>query len=128
MKKEVQYRTQFNPEYKGSPHKNETGISMTKPDLTMSIRTLMTRHTRGVGVDMVERTEYYEDDIGGEVPVITDINDIQEYKEAYKKKAEELKETVKAEKKAAEEKRLKILEDRKNQEKQQQQQQQQKEE
>lgn len=90
MTNEVKFRRQYDPSYKGSPSKIEFGPSLTEPDLNLSVKQLMERHTRGVGPYVEPKNEYYEEDIGGEIPVIRDFVDIEDYKEELKEKAKSL--------------------------------------
>lgn len=97
MTKETRFRKQFDLSYGGTPSVVEFGPSVTEPDLNLTVKELMERHTRGVGVVPEPKTEYYEDDIGDEVPVITDLTDIQDLKERNQAKVKELEKQLEKE-------------------------------
>lgn len=93
MKTEVRFRTQFNEKYKGSPYKNEYGPSLTVPDLNLTVKELMVRHTRGVGVGAIQREEHYLPE-GMEVPSIKDFTEIEDRREELKQREKEIREEI----------------------------------
>lgn len=104
MKKGQRFRTQFDPSYKGSTGIKIKGKSQTLPDLNMSVQQLMQNHTRGMEIPQA-KDEYYEEDLGGEVPSIVDLVDLEEMKEENLRKQKELENTIKKEKDEFEAKR-----------------------
>lgn len=70
-----------------------TKPSLTVPDQTLSIRTILDRHRRGVPTGTTTREGFYTGNT--EVPQIQDINDIEEFKQANKARQLDLEEVIK---------------------------------
>ena len=98
MKKEPKFRRQFDSSYNGSPHRNEPGESKTVPDLGLTVRQLMTNHTRGIGSDAINREPKYYGDL--EVPPVKDFTDLEKNRNELKEKEENLKKQIADEKEA----------------------------
>lgn len=90
MKTETKFRRQWDRSYKGRPSEIEFGKSVTVPDLNLTIKQLMERHTRGVGGNVTEREAIYLDDYGMEVPVVRDLTDLSDMKDNLKDRADAL--------------------------------------
>lgn len=98
----MEFRRNYNPEYTGTKGFITTKPSMTQPDQTLSIRTLLNNHTRGIPDDtQMQKGEYYDTDI----PNIQDLNDVAEYREKLAEEEQILKKTASKELKEAKEKR-----------------------
>jgi len=67
---------QFELLYKGHKGKEMDPNSEVHPDMTLSVRQLLARHTRGMGLPPDKEPLYF--DI--EIPNIKDITDVEEYK------------------------------------------------
>lgn len=91
MKKEVKFKTQFNPSYKGTPHKNKSGKSMTQPSMSLTVKELMERHTRGLETGVEAKEELYLED---EVPRITDLTDLVYQREALEEQQAEIEQQI----------------------------------
>lgn len=112
----VKFKRQFDTSYKGKPYQNESGKSVTKPSMTLTVRELMERHTRGLETGTLQREEIYLPD-GMEVPNITDLTDLVYQREELKQKQDELEERIRTEKenKRVERERTKQREAERNQ-------------
>lgn len=95
---------QFNRNYKGTPYQNESGVSMTQPSMTLTVKELMERHTRGLETDIRHKEEIYLEE-GEEVPRITDLTDIVYMKEELQEREEQLKKQVEDDNRKAEARR-----------------------
>lgn len=95
MKNATRFRTQFDPNYKGTKYMPEggMGISLTVPDLNLSVKQLMERHTRGIGIGVAQREEHYFED--EEVPKMTDLTDLEIRREQLKQREAEIREEIK---------------------------------
>jgi hypothetical protein len=74
--KNSRFKIQFDFGYKGNNGKTITGESETEPDLNLTVRQLLTNHTRG---DKAPYREPLYFDV--EVPNIQDITDVHAYRE-----------------------------------------------
>lgn len=74
----MKFRTQFNPDYKGTPSKVNDNISQTVPDQSISLADLLKHHSRGQMVRVPYRQGDYFDT---EIPIIDDLNTQKEVKE-----------------------------------------------
>lgn len=89
MKNEVRFRKKYDVSYRGTRYKNNYGKSQTVPDMNLSVRQLMTNHTRGV-LDVQSKEEMFYGDL--EIPVIKDLSeltDLKEQNEEQKRKIED---------------------------------------
>ncbi len=94
-------RTQFNPQqtqYNGKEMDTEVH---TVPDQTMSIRTLLDRHSRGLPLGANNKTGQYFDT---EIPKFDDILDMVDHRNNLEQKAKEYENDQKARRKAVIEK------------------------
>lgn len=89
----MKIQRQFNSKYKGTPSNIEFEKSKTVPDLNLSVRELIHRHTRGIGIKEAYKQGFYFDTI---IPQINDINDIYERKAALRKWQNELDKEVRS--------------------------------
>lgn len=78
------FRVQFDISWK-HPGVTPEGVSETVPDLTMSLGTLLERHSRGQAVPYQEPV-YFET----EVPTFNDITDVDRYYEQLKNRTQEV--------------------------------------
>lgn len=97
MTKEVKFKRQYQKDYKGVLYDNDSGKSKTQPSMSLTVRDLMERHTRGLETNEKVRDGIFLEE-GQEVPNIQDMNDIQEMKEALQEKYNEINKKVKDEK------------------------------
>lgn len=73
------FRRQFNPNYKPSKGEKTDPISLTTPDMSLTVRELLVNHSRGIGVNV---KDYGQDNyFDTEIPVFQDLNDVKEYRE-----------------------------------------------
>lgn len=82
----MKFRHQFSnpPVYTGKEMSQE---KVTTPDQTLTIRQIMTNHTRGVGVDnIVGQGEYFDT----EIPIFEDLSDVMDYKNSLDERKQEL--------------------------------------
>lgn len=91
----TKFSRQWDKSYKGYPGMENNGKDLCVPDQNISLRELMYRHTRGLPIDgnVMKNGEYY----GVEIPKITDLTDIENYRERLKVAKDELMEAIKAE-------------------------------
>ena len=92
----MKIRTQFDEARKKSKGTVFYLESKTLPDQTLSVRQLLINHTRGIPVP-TNTGQFFDE----EIPVIQDINDLQDFREKVKSKQldlEDLISQVKAEK------------------------------
>lgn len=98
----MKIRHQFNPEETLCKGKffDQTTVH-TVPDQTMSIRTLLDRHSRGLPLGAsTKQGEYFDT----EVPHFDDLTDVLKHKNKLKNKEKELVSSIKKEKKLQQEK------------------------
>lgn len=88
-------RTQFDPTYNGSQGEINNEPSETVPDLSLTVRQLLTNHSRGIHSDVAENKGEYFDQ---EIPQFYDITDRINYKNQLLERLDELNETVEEEK------------------------------
>lgn len=100
----VKFKRRYDPEYNGSPYQNESGVSMTQPSMSLTVRELMTRHTRGLETGIPPKEEIYLDE-SQEVPSHNDLVDIVEERERLNERKRELEKQLQDER--AERKRQK---------------------
>lgn len=98
----AKFKRQFDKNYKGAPYQNDPGESVTKPSMTLTVRELMDRHTRGLDPGTQQKEEMYLPE-GMEVPKVTDLTDLIYQREELKEKQKELNQKIKDERKAAKE-------------------------
>jgi hypothetical protein len=79
-------RVQFDITWNGSAGKVMDPKSETEPDLTMTLGTLLERHSRGKDVPMRDPV-YFET----QVPTFSDLTDLERYKEQLATRLEEVK-------------------------------------
>tara|TARA_B110000483_G_C18198178_1_gene543991 strand:- start:2554 stop:3030 length:477 start_codon:yes stop_codon:yes gene_type:complete len=111
-------QVQFDIEYGGTPGTNPKGKSDTVPDLNLTVRQLLQNHTRGEGSEVKVSEPIYFDQ---EIPTITDITDVEEYKEQLKDRLDQVNQfivadkekadQIKAEQKAAQNKKIQTKKD-----------------
>lgn len=92
-------RVQFDITYKGSPGKIPLGESQTEPDMTLRLGQLLERHTRGQNVPV--REPIYFDT---EIPTITDLSDVERYREQLQRRLNETNKFIEDELKEDQEK------------------------
>jgi hypothetical protein len=98
----MKFRHQFNSDYNGCKGKFlDTTTVHTVPDQTMSIRTLLDRHSRGLPLGASTRQGEYFDT---EVPHFDDLTDVVKYKKKLKAKEKALTDSLKKEQKLKQEK------------------------
>ena len=87
------FRTQFNPDYQGTPGKVYEAPSLTVPDQNLSLRQLLHNHTRGIptNVHVKDPNEGYYDTV---IPQITDLNDLADFKEQLEERERQLQKEV----------------------------------
>lgn len=102
--KKVVFYTQFTntPNYKGKKMSEELH---TIPDQTLTIRSLLDNHTRGIPLGVNQRVGEYFDT---EIPRFDDLTDMLEYKSQLMERNKELNKLIRQEKKEALEKLKKI--------------------
>lgn len=81
------YRTQFDPNYKGSQGQINTKPSKVQPDMTLTIKQLLINHTRGIPSHVQENQGHYFET---EIPQITDLTELHKYQEELKHRENEL--------------------------------------
>lgn len=87
-------KVQFDIEYGGHPGKEMDGVSMTQPDLNITVRQLLENHTRGNSGEINVRQPMYWDT---EIPTLNDLADMEAYQEHLARNMASLKENIKAE-------------------------------
>lgn len=111
----MKFKHQFDQDYKGSPAHIDFGKSMTVPDMSVSIKTILENNKRGIGTKIhLAEGQYFD----SEIPIFDDITDRQEYMHNLKSKAKEAMATANKEhlqkveerKKAEEEEELLLFE------------------
>jgi hypothetical protein len=73
----MKLRKQFTAGYEGTSGPSPDTTLMTQPDMTMSIRDLLDRHSRGLPLTTNQRTGEYFDT---EIPRFYDLTDMLKYK------------------------------------------------
>lgn len=91
----MKFRHQFSPKYVGSKGKKLDDTLITVPDLSLSVKELLQRHSRGLGLGTVEMKGEYFDEI---IPNIQDLTDAHERREALRKRFQEVDEKIRDEK------------------------------
>lgn len=99
------FRTPYSEGYMGSPGEVNSGEVMTEPDLALSVRQLLVNHSRGILTTAKVQEGIFTDDI--EIPVFTDITEIQEYREKLKQEEKRLSKIAKEEMDKAQDEKLK---------------------
>jgi hypothetical protein len=88
------FRTQFDPNYAPSTGEINLEPSQTVPDQSLSIRTLLLNHSRGIPLDVNHNEgQYFEH----EIPQINDITDLFDNRRNLHNQKAELDEVVKSE-------------------------------
>lgn len=88
-------RRQFDPNRSPSKGEINTLPSDTVPDQSLTIKQLLLNHTRGIHSDVADLGgEYFEDE---EIPIYTDLNDINEHKQKLVERSKNLKNQIQAE-------------------------------
>lgn len=94
MEKEPKYdrrvAVQFEILYKGHQGKVMDGESETQPDMSISVRQLLARHSRGMSLPPDREPLYFD----MEIPQIRDITDVHEYKTLLESKLEQTKQFI----------------------------------
>lgn len=86
-------QVQFDIEYGGHPGVKKGGKSDTVPDLNLTVRQLLQNHTRNPQGDAVTvREPVYFDQ---EIPTITDLTDVAEYKEQLQERLKQVNDFIK---------------------------------
>lgn len=98
------YRVQFDFTYGGTKGKEMDDEIVTQPDMTLTVRQLLEHHTRGIDTGITPKEPFYFDI---EVPTITDITDIQRYREHLQEKIRQTDEYITRDKKAQAEEKAK---------------------
>jgi hypothetical protein len=88
---EGRYRVQFDFTYKGAPGKKMSDEIVTQPDMTLTVRQLLENHTRGIDSGVQEKAPFYFD---VEVPTITDITDVHEYRDYLNERIQQVNEFI----------------------------------
>lgn len=88
------FQIQFDFDYKGTTNK-KTGKSQTVPDLNLTVRQLLTNHSRGLSNDRHEKKPLYFDTI---IPQIKDMTDVEEYRETLQHQINEVNNFINEEK------------------------------
>lgn len=91
-------RKQFTAGYEGTPGPSPDQTLVTQPDMTMSIRDLLDRHSRGLPLTTNERQGEYFDT---EIPRFYDLTDMLKYKQELMEKNKSINKIIKDEKQAA---------------------------
>lgn len=76
--KTLTFKRQFNPQYKGDKGSINKQPSQTVPDMSLTVKTLLKNHSRGIHSDIKHYTPEYFDT---EIPVLDDLTDVAQYKE-----------------------------------------------
>lgn len=94
----MKLRKQFTAGYEGTPGPSPDTTLMTQPDMTMSIRDLLDRHSRGLPLTTNQRNGEYFDT---EIPRFYDLTDMLKYKQELMDRNKSINKLIKDEKKAA---------------------------
>jgi pyruvate/2-oxoacid:ferredoxin oxidoreductase beta subunit len=94
----MKLRKQFTAGYEGTPGPSPEQTLVTQPDMTMSIRDLLDRHSRGLPLTTNERKGEYFDT---EIPRFYDLTDMLKYKQELMDRNKSINNLIKDEKKAA---------------------------
>ena len=94
----MKLRKQFKAGYEGTSGPSPDQTLMTQPDMTMSIRDLLDRHSRGLPLTTNERKGEYFDT---EIPRFYDLTDMLKYKQELMDRNKDINNIIKKEKKAA---------------------------
>ena len=86
------YRTQFDKNYVPNEGTVNNEESKTRPDMTLSVRSLLHNHTRGMGLGVKTREGIYSET---EIPIFEDITDMHEYAAHLKSEQEKLEKEIK---------------------------------
>lgn len=104
------FRVQFDFEYKGDPGKKMDDTLETQPDMSLTVRQLLLNHTRGHDGQVREHTPIYFDT---NVPVLSDITDVHEYKAHLEDQLNQTNQFIKQDLEKAEKEREKLEEQKK---------------
>jgi hypothetical protein len=86
------FKTQFNPNYNGIEGSVQDPISLTVPDMSLTIRELVANHSRGIIPEINQpNPEYFET----EIPTIRDLTDLDALREANKAWKDEIDQEIK---------------------------------
>lgn len=94
----MKLRKQFTAGYEGTSGPSPDTTLMTQPDMTMSIRELLDRHSRGLPLTTNQRQGEYFDT---EIPRFYDLTDMLKYKQELMDRNKSINKLIKDEKKAA---------------------------
>lgn len=83
----LKFKTQWNPNYLGSPGSVQSDKSETVPDQSLTIRQLVENHSRGINVPINQPKPLYFD---SEIPNIQDLTDLDEFKARLKDEKNEV--------------------------------------
>lgn len=93
------FAVQFDFTYKGRKGKKMDSVSETVPDMNLTVKQILQNHTRGIdGKETIRQPLYFET----EVPNITDITDVYEYKDYLETQVQRVEEFITQEKAEAE--------------------------
>ena len=105
----MKLRKQFTAGYEGTSGPSPDLTLMTQPDMTMSIRDLLDRHSRGLPLTTNQRTGEYFDT---EIPRFYDLTDMLKYKQELMDRNKDINKIIKDEKKAAQQQKEKNLKEK----------------
>lgn len=103
----MKLRKQFTAGYEGTPGPSPEQTLVTQPDMTMSIRDLLDRHSRGLPLTTNERKGEYFDT---EIPRFYDLTDMLKYKQELMDRNKSINKLIKDEKKAAQQQKENLKE------------------
>lgn len=89
------FRIQFDFNYEPAKGELNTMPSKAVPDMSLTVRQLLENHTRGHNNEVVAKEPIYFET---EIPTITDLTDIQLYREGLQRRLKEVEETIQKEK------------------------------
>ncbi len=88
----IKFKHQFNPEYTPDIGETNDQASQTTPDMSLTVKTLLSNHTRGIHSNIKTYDgEYFGD---SEIPQFDDIADAHNYKLDLKAKLRETEKTI----------------------------------
>lgn len=96
------FQVQFDIEYGGTTI-NKHGKSQTVPDMNLTVRQLLTNHSRGLSNDRHTKDPLYFD---VQIPKITDITDVEAYRESLQYKMDEVNKFIEDEIKEKDSKKI----------------------
>ena len=103
-------KTQFNLAYPGSPGKTMDTTQHTVPDQHMSVTQLLQNHSRGLPIHAQTNEGHF---FGTDVPNITDLTDLKNYKDDLHQRTKEHNTVVNDEIQASNKKKAQTIQDKK---------------